>query len=143
MPAPVAALCYRALRVPRRGHPAEECQDAVAGAPDRTYAVTFRNGRIEGSGVIEWGNGDRYEGAFADGRRSGRGTLAWAAGGSYEGDFVDGHLTGRGVQVLPNGARYEGDFADGEMVKLPFTSVPLVPMSVPACPYPVAVEDVT
>ncbi|HZY90833.1 MAG TPA: protein phosphatase 2C domain-containing protein [Gemmataceae bacterium] len=40
MPAPVAALCYRALRVPRRGHTAEECQDAVAGAPDRSrFAV--------------------------------------------------------------------------------------------------------
>jgi hypothetical protein len=40
MPAPVAALGYRPLRVPRRGHTAEECQDAVAGAPDRSrFAV--------------------------------------------------------------------------------------------------------
>jgi hypothetical protein len=40
MPAPVAALGYRPLRVPRRGHPAEECQDAVAGAVDRSrFAV--------------------------------------------------------------------------------------------------------
>src|SRR5262245_483897 len=35
---------------------------AVAGAPDRTYNVTFHNGRIEGTGTIEWDNGDRYEG---------------------------------------------------------------------------------
>jgi hypothetical protein len=40
MAVPVAALSYRALRVPRRGHTLEECQDAVAGAPDRSrFAV--------------------------------------------------------------------------------------------------------
>jgi hypothetical protein len=35
MAAPVAALSYHPLRVPRRGHAPEECQDAVAGAPER------------------------------------------------------------------------------------------------------------
>jgi hypothetical protein len=40
MAAPVAALGYLPLRVPRRGHAPEECQDAVAGAPDRSrFAV--------------------------------------------------------------------------------------------------------
>jgi hypothetical protein len=40
MAVPVAALSYHALRVARRGHPPEECQDAVAGAPERgRYAV--------------------------------------------------------------------------------------------------------
>src|SRR5262249_3972862 len=99
-----APLSWRGACVGGRAPGAGTLAVAVAGAPDRTYAVSFRRGRIEGTGTIEWDNGDRYAGEFRDGRRTGRGTLTWAGGGSYDGDFVDGQITGSGVQLLPNGA---------------------------------------
>src|SRR5256885_10366862 len=35
MPAPGLAIGFREFRLPRRGHRAEECEDACAGAPER------------------------------------------------------------------------------------------------------------
>jgi hypothetical protein len=53
MAVPVAALSYHALRVPRRGHAAEECQDAVAGdAPRGRFAVA--DGASESADAGQW-----------------------------------------------------------------------------------------
>jgi len=67
-----ARISWRGPCVGGRAEGAGVLAVSVAGAPDRTYSVTFRRGRIDGAGTIEWDNGDRYEGEFRDGRRSGR-----------------------------------------------------------------------
>jgi hypothetical protein len=57
------------------------------------YFGEFRDGRMEGQGVFEYANGNRYEGKFLDNKRHGKGTLLWARGEKYTGDFLAGlHL---------------------------------------------------
>ena len=43
------------------------------------------------------------------GKMEGYGRYEYGDGGAYEGDWVDGFMHGRGVYVFPNGNVYEGE----------------------------------
>lgn len=105
--------------------------------PDGTRSHgTFRNGRLDGPGVVVGLNGSRWVGRFAagalvegvaevasdDGVRLEaeysdgivvRARKAWPDGRTYEGGLRDGRESGFGRERGADGAVYEGEFADG------------------------------
>lgn len=72
------------------------------------------SGEMTGEGVIQWLNGDRYEGAMLAGKKHGKGMFIWRNGQRYEGEWANDMINGRGVLHYANGDRYEGDFVNGE-----------------------------
>ena len=72
------------------------------------------SGTMSGEGVIEWTNGDRYEGTMLAGKKHGKGIFTWKSGQRYEGEWVDDRINGKGVVYFTNGDRYEGTFEGGE-----------------------------
>lgn len=50
-----------------------------------------------------WPSGNRFEGAFRDGIMNGRGIIYFANGDRYEGEIVDGKRSGRGEDKRSNG----------------------------------------
>lgn len=124
-------------RGPAEGRGRSELRWTEQGTPRvATYVGTLRAGRMEGSGLLDWGdgnryagewredrphgrgislfpNGDRYEGLYWQGRRHGHGTYSNPNGHRYEGEFRNGHRHGRGVFTWPGGDRYDGEWRDG------------------------------
>lgn len=62
--------------------------------------------------VIEYPNGDTYDGEWSNDKRNGQGVLKQKRGGKYEGDWVDDKRQGKGAQQWPKGHRYTGDWRD-------------------------------
>ena len=58
----------------------------------------------EDSNVIEFDNGDRYEGDMVTGIPHGEGVYTWAEGCSFEGSFEDGHPSGEGTFTYVDGS---------------------------------------
>lgn len=76
-------------------------------------ALDSRTGAMTGEGTIQWGNGDRYEGAMSAGKKQGKGIFTWRDGQRYEGEWAEDVINGRGILFYTNGDRYEGDFVNG------------------------------
>ncbi|WP_300454887.1 caspase family protein [Accumulibacter sp.] len=72
------------------------------------------SGAMTGEGVIQWVNGDRYEGTMVAGRKHGKGIFTWGNGQRYDGEWRDDSINGSGILNYTNGDRYEGTFKDGE-----------------------------
>lgn len=47
-------------------------------------------------GVMEFANGDRYEGGWLNNEKNGRGTYKYSNGNKYEGEFKDNMKHGKG-----------------------------------------------
>lgn len=89
-----------------------ELQWIVNGALHSQYKGSFRDGRLHGTGVYTYSDGDRYEGEYKDGKKHGRGIYMYSDGGRYEGEFKNGDFNGRGILTYADGGRYEGEFKD-------------------------------
>ena len=76
-------------------------------------ALDRSNGAMSGDGVIEWKNGDRYDGSMQSGKKHGSGTFTWANGQRYEGEWADDVINGSGTLHYTNGDRYVGSFVNG------------------------------
>ena len=76
------------------------------------YEGEVVNNRPHGFGILYCANGNHYEGSWTDGRIQGKGTLYWANGNRYEGDWADDKRQGKGTFYWADGRRYEGDWAD-------------------------------
>ena len=64
--------------------------------------------------VINFNNGNKYDGAAVDGVPEGNGTLILKNGDKFEGQFVDGKYNGFGrLTFAENGDYYIGNFKDG------------------------------
>ncbi len=74
------------------------------------YEGLVVNGLLHGWGVYYYQNGDRYEGQFEYDMKQGMGTLVYASGDTYEGGFEGDVRSGRGRMSFVNGDRYLGDF---------------------------------
>ena len=82
---------------------------------------TLVGGKASGHWIVEWADGDRFEGQYRDGKVHGRGRYSWKGTGEYtgregrhEGQWRDGKAHGHGVKVWPDGGRYEGQWRDGK-----------------------------
>ena len=81
-----------------------------------TYKGNFEKGLFNGSGKIEYLNGDWYSGTFKAGKPWGRGSgRLKTPNGVYEGATVGGVPCGNGVLTGADGILYSGKFKDGEL----------------------------
>ena len=65
---------------------------------------------VNGQGIMNFANGDKYIGEFKTERKSGYGIYHFINGDRYEGDFKDDYPDGHGKAYLANGNYYEGEF---------------------------------
>ena len=73
------------------------------------------DGKRQGLGVAELGNGERQAGDFQDGRLNGLGTVRLEDDTRYAGQWRDGQATGLGAREKPGVDRAEGNFVAGRL----------------------------
>jgi hypothetical protein len=70
---------------------------------------------LRGCGLIEYSNGDIYEGSFLDNDFHGEGIMKFHASGDiYKGQWKGNKFCGEGVYTFATGDVYTGDFCNGE-----------------------------
>ncbi len=106
-----------------------------AGKKKKVYKGEFKQGRIEGEGIMDYGDGKtiegnflngkphgfaieqfksgRYEGNYAEGLKHGKGIYYYNNGDEYNGQWKNDYPNGNGVLKLANGSVYEGKFKNG------------------------------
>lgn len=83
-----------------------------------SYHGDFKDGNIEGIGVLEWKNGSKYEGELKNDKRHGKGKIYMSNGSTYEGDWLDNLKHGRGIFIyskLNEKERYDGEWRFDKM----------------------------
>ena len=80
-----------------------------------SYVGQVSEGKRQGLGVAELGNGERQAGDFQDGRLNGLGTVRLADDTRYAGQWRDGQATGLGAREKPGVERAEGNFVSGRL----------------------------
>lgn len=92
--------------------------------PGEILEANFQNGKIaEGKikilvrlfklSMIQYLNGDFYEGDFRQNRRNGKGTHYYAlTGDCYEGDFMNDRRVGKGKMTFAGGSSLINQFID-------------------------------
>ncbi len=78
------------------------------------YEGQVRDGLLDGWGVYYFSNGDRYEGRFRSDLKHGYGVLYFHNGDVYKGAFSNDRRDGEGTYLFAGGARYTGQFRDGK-----------------------------
>lgn len=80
---------------------------------EATYRGWFDSAERTGESVVlEWLNGDRYEGAMVRGRKHGYGKYVWSNGDEYRGDWVEDRKEGTGHWKTKDW-EYAGHFQNG------------------------------
>ena len=79
------------------------------------YVGEWRNGLMNGSGVLEMWTRERYEGKFIGGRRNGKGRCHFPNGQVYIGRWKDGQPHGKGQFIDPKdgGSKFFGTWVKG------------------------------
>ena len=75
------------------------------------YQGSFKDGKIDGYGVLFFSKGDVYEGEWAKHYRQGKGKLTFKNGNVYNGDFQKSKFHGLGTMNYNNGDQYSGNWA--------------------------------
>jgi antitoxin component YwqK of YwqJK toxin-antitoxin module len=70
--------------------------------------------------------GDVYEGEFRNGLLNGQGMMIYPDGEKYVGEFKNGNRNGQGTITFANGRVEEGIWADGKFVRAEKIKLPLV-----------------
>ena len=83
----------------------------------KKYEGEFKNGIIEGKGILYYIDGSRYEGNIKKSFREGNGIMYNNKGlKEYEGYWKNDEKEGKGIEYFNNINRYEGEFKNGERV---------------------------
>jgi len=113
--------------------------------PWKRYVGSWKNGKMEGHGVINhtnsntyykefekgdpintngkeegiciYSNGDRYKGEFENDLEDGQGKKEYSNGDKYVGGWKEGKMHGQGTLKESNGIISKGEFVDGQFVK--------------------------
>jgi serine/threonine protein kinase len=80
-----------------------------------SYVGQTSDGKRQGLGVAELGNGERQAGDFQEGRLNGLGTVRFEDDARYAGQWHDGQPTGLGMREKPAVERSEGNFVAGRL----------------------------
>jgi len=84
------------------------------GKPTDRAEVSFKNGKMEGTGTYSWPNGQTYSGTFKNNYLHGKGTYNWPDGTVYSGELTQGEFNGHGTMTQANGGSYSGAFVMGK-----------------------------
>ncbi len=68
------------------------------------YHGDYKDGKINGTGIMNYSNGDQYSGQFGSGLRAVIGTYTWKNGATYSGDWSNDKMNGKGVYTYPTNA---------------------------------------
>ena len=85
------------------------------------YVGAWKYDKKEGLGVYVWGMGsgdvagDKYEGHFHNGNCQGCGRTMFNDGGWHKGNYRSGKMNGQGVMLTSDGWEYTGSWANDEM----------------------------
>jgi len=74
------------------------------------YEGDFKDGKINGLGVLYYENGDTYIGNWKNQVRQGKGRFRFVSGNEYLGEFERNQMQGYGTMTYSNGNRYEGEW---------------------------------
>ena len=66
-------------------------------ADGNVYEGDYKNGNMEGKGVLRFANGHVDEGDYKNDKKEGKGVFRYANGNVYEGDYKNGVRDGQGV----------------------------------------------
>ena len=77
------------------------------------YEGKLKNGKRDGKGIMKYHNGCIYEGNWESDLREGKGVF-YAKNSEkkerYEGEFKNGKMEGKGISYFKNGDKYEGQY---------------------------------
>lgn len=76
------------------------------------YEGNFKDGKIQGKGILYFSDGNKYIGDWVDHYREGKGKMIFTSGDVYQGDFRHSRINGKGIMEFVNGDRYEGNWTD-------------------------------
>jgi len=68
--------------------------------------IIGENGKM----IINYNNGDKYEGEYIDNIKEGKGIYYYNNGDKYEGEFVNYKKEGYGTYYYKSEEKYEGEF---------------------------------
>lgn len=90
--------------------------EAVVGFCDEgaTLSGQFKNGLLEGEGVLQLSDGTSFTGTFKNGVINGQGTYLYSNGDSLSAEFINNIANGQGTYIFQNGEIYEGQFSNGK-----------------------------
>ncbi|MEH2070917.1 MAG: hypothetical protein V7K47_22620 [Nostoc sp.] len=84
----------------------------------RFYGSFNQNNKLTGKGILEFPNGNRYDGEFKNGKRTGCGRYSYLQKDSpyeyYIGQYVKDQPNGVGRLRWKNGNEYRGNFKDSK-----------------------------
>jgi hypothetical protein len=99
----------------RAARPDLENSERLSYSGGASYVGQVVDGKRQGLGVAELGNGERQAGDWRDDLMSGLGTVRLADDTRYAGQWKDGKSTGLGLREKPGVERSEGNFVGGRL----------------------------
>lgn len=79
-----------------------------------SFTTDAKTGAVNGTGTVQWKNGNRYEGPVVNTQLTGKGSFTWANGDTYVGDLVNAQPHGQGTYTFKSGDRYTGAWRNGQ-----------------------------
>ncbi len=78
-----------------------------------TSSGTWKDGKLNGQGVLITVNGNKYVGEFKDFKQDGKGMLSINNKIIYDGQWKEGKMSGKGKYTYTEGTYYVGDWIAG------------------------------
>lgn len=98
-----------------KNHNYENIQICIINYPNgNTYEGKTLRGRPEGNGICHFADGGYYEGEYINGKPNGIGIKKWKNNNIYEGLFLDGKMNGYGKLIYSDGRIFQGNYIDGK-----------------------------
>lgn len=76
------------------------------------YEGNFRDGKIQGEGILYFSDGNKYIGNWVNQYREGKGKMIFTSGDVYRGEFKHGRINGKGIMDFVSGDKYEGNWSN-------------------------------
>lgn len=82
----------------------------------KEYVGEFKEGKINGHGIMTYSNKGKFEGEFKDSDPyNGHGMVILRNGNIYQGEWKDGKANGHGLLIIFGYCKYESEFKDGKI----------------------------